>query len=424
MFFVMLSLNEWLDQLCDAATPDIDECVQQLGAIIPWLLDLKKTKQDPGWHAEGDVHIHTGMVLDELYLLLKTEAAYIQGSQRQALILAAIFHDIGKSRCTRRMVVRGESRLGSRDHESVGRSYLAFQLPKLPLSFEVIWTVLGLVGEHQVPKMLVVQNLKSGHYIALSRRADLALLYWLERADMQGRIGEGIPQQLAFLETYREQCQALGLWHQDYDPQSLDPHLKNAQPSMQRYLKAQAVDAMQRNTIQDPADVMSRYAQAQSDYPELYLLCGPSGIGKSRFVAKQCEGMEVVSLDEIREQLWNDRTCQDDPETVVATAMARCKELLASNKRVVWDATNLRQEYRKPIYALARQYHALITLVIFMAPEAAIYQGNANRKYAVPKRVLARQLERSQFPRLSDAHAVIVIDGDGNQVFTRDPGEV
>ena len=134
--------------------------------------------------------------------------------------------------------------------------------------------------------------------------------------------------------------------------------------------------------------------------------------------------MEVVSLDEIREQLWNDRTCQDDPETVVATAMARCKELLASNKRVVWDATNLRQEYRKPIYALARQYHALITLVIFMAPEAAIYQGNANRKYAVPKRVLARQLERSQFPRLSDAHAVIVIDGDGNQIFARNSGEL
>lgn len=420
----MLSLNEWLDQLCGAATPDIDECVQQLGAIIPWLLDLKKTKQDPGWHAEGDVHIHTGMVLQELYQLLQTEAAYIQGSQRQALILAAIFHDIGKSRCTRRMVVRGESRLGSPDHESVGRSYLAFQLPKLPLSFEVIWTVLGLVGEHQVPKMLVVQHLKSGHYIALSRRADLALLYWLERADMQGRIGEGIPQQLEYLEAYRQQCLALNLWHQPYQPKNLASHLHEFSSQAKRYLTAQAVDAMQRNTIQDPVEVLSKYAHCQDEYPELYLLCGPSGIGKSRFVAKQCEGMDVVSLDEIREQLWNDRTCQDDPETVVATAMARCKALLAANKRVVWDATNLRQEYRKPIYALARQSHALITLVIFIAPEADIYQGNASRKYAVPKRVLARQLERSQFPRLSDAHAVIVVDGEGNQRFAQNACEL
>ena len=72
---------------------------------------------------------------------------------------------------------------------------------------------------------------------------------------------------------------------------------------MKRYLTAQAVDAMQRNAIQDPVEVLSKYAHCQDYHPDLDLLGGPSGIGKSRFVAKQCEGMEVVSLDEIREQL-------------------------------------------------------------------------------------------------------------------------
>jgi hypothetical protein len=156
--------------------------VQQLGPVIPWLNDQRKTPQDPGWHAEGNVHIHTGMVLEELYQLLAKEAAYLSGQQRQSLILAAIFHDIGKTRNTRKMTIRGQQRIGSPDHEAKGRSYLAFQLMKLPLPISVIWTVLGLVGEHQMPKMLAVQNMDHGAYIALSRRADLALLYWLERA--------------------------------------------------------------------------------------------------------------------------------------------------------------------------------------------------------------------------------------------------
>ncbi len=78
-------MNQWLQQLCHSATPSIDECVQQLGSVIPWLNDLKKTPQDPGWHAEGDVHIHTGMVLNQLYQLLANEAAYLNGQQRRIL---------------------------------------------------------------------------------------------------------------------------------------------------------------------------------------------------------------------------------------------------------------------------------------------------------------------------------------------------
>ncbi len=28
-------MNQWLQQLCHSATPSIDECVQQLGSVIP-----------------------------------------------------------------------------------------------------------------------------------------------------------------------------------------------------------------------------------------------------------------------------------------------------------------------------------------------------------------------------------------------------
>ena len=410
-------MKQWLQQLCHSATPSIDECVQQLGPVIPWLNDLKKTPQDPGWHAEGNVHIHTGMVLDELYQLLVTGAAYIEGEKRQSLILAAIFHDIGKTRCTRKMIVRGHERIGSPDHEAKGRSYLAFQLMKLPLPFSVIWTVLGLVGEHQTPKMLVVQNMNQGAYIALSRRADPALLYWLERADMQGRIGEAIPQQLDYIEQYRMFCEGYGLWHQSFSIDELYRLIAHESPSAQRYLKSLVVDTMQRGTCASLKGAIAKLSRHKDEHAHLFLLCGPNGIGKSRYVARHCHDMSVISLDAIREELWGNRACQDNPELVVAMAQQKLKYYLREKHTVVWDATNLRQDYRKPLYAMARDQHALITLVIFLASETAIYSGNANRAHAVPKEIVAAQIAKYQFPRVSDVHHVIAVDGEGNILF-------
>jgi predicted kinase len=410
-------MNQWLQELCYSATPSIDECAQQLGAVIPWLNDLKKTPQDPGWHAEGNVHIHTGMVLNELYQLLAKEAAYLNGQQRQSLILTAIFHDVGKTRNTRKMTIRGQQRIGSPDHEAKGRSYLAFQLMKLPLPTSVIWTVLGLVGEHQMPKMLVVQNMDHGAYIALSRRADVSLLYWLERADMQGRIGEAIPQQLQYLEQYRQQCQIYELWHQPFSCDELDRLIAHETVQAQHYLRSLVVEMLQRGTCASLKGAIAKLSRHKDDHAHLILLCGPSGIGKSRYVVRYCHDMSVISLDAIREERWGDRACQYNPQEVVATAQQRLKQYLREKRTVVWDATNLRQDYRKPLYAMARDQHALITLVIFLAPETAIYSGNANRAHAVPKAVVAAQIAKYQFPRISDVHHVIAVDGEGDVLF-------
>ena len=336
---------------------------------------------------------------------------------------AALLHDVGKTRCTRWMEIRGQRRLGSPDHEAIGRSYLAFQLMKLPLSFSVIWTVLGLVGEHQMPKMLVVQQMTEGAYIALSRRADMALLYWLECADMQGRIGENIPQQLDYLELFRKHCHAYGMWQKSYELAGLAELLADESDAARTYLRACAIDALQRGRIALASEAVARFSRYKDEHGQLFLLCGPSGIGKSRFVVQQCQHMTVVSLDDIREELWGDRTCQDNPKLVVTTAQQRLKTHLRNQETVVWDATNLRQDYRRQLYGIARDHHALITLVLFLAPEPEIYAGNTNREHAVPTEVLDRQIANFQFPKVSDAHAVIVVDGEGNPLSLQHVGE-
>jgi hypothetical protein len=58
----MKAINQWLALLQQDVSPNIDECVAVLGHLLPALKLLKDTPQDLEWHAEGDVHIHTGIV--------------------------------------------------------------------------------------------------------------------------------------------------------------------------------------------------------------------------------------------------------------------------------------------------------------------------------------------------------------------------
>ena len=92
----MDKLTAWLNSLASAHTPSFAECVQILGAKFPLLHDLARTEQDAIWHAEGNVAIHTEMVLQSLYTLLGSMEPTIVGRQRQTLILAALLHDIAK----------------------------------------------------------------------------------------------------------------------------------------------------------------------------------------------------------------------------------------------------------------------------------------------------------------------------------------
>ena len=69
-----MNKQDWLESLSMHGKPSIDECIYYLGDAFPLLYEFKTTEQDSQWHAEGDVHIHTGMVLNELAQKNKIEA--------------------------------------------------------------------------------------------------------------------------------------------------------------------------------------------------------------------------------------------------------------------------------------------------------------------------------------------------------------
>src|SRR5947209_9388448 len=115
--------------------------------------------------------------------------------------------------------------------------------------------------------------------------------------------------------------------------------------------------------------------------PELSLvvLIGPSGSGKSTFARKHFRATEILSSDFCRGLVSDDENDQAATNDAFAVLHFIAAKRLAAGKLVVIDATNVQLEARKPLIALAREYHCLPVAIVFNLPEAVCYERNRER---------------------------------------------
>lgn len=405
---------QWLDTLKVSATPNFEECRLMLEREIPLLNDFADTEQDNIWHGEGNVEIHTNMVLSEVYKLLNSDASHISGTKRQALILGALLHDIAKPITTKQRELNGELRVVAPKHEEFGRNYLALRLPELGLCHEATSLVLGLVGYHQTPKLLVIKNRNKQDYFKLAANADVELLYWLEVADMKGRVCEDLSSQLGYLEEFKMFCEDYALWSNTvpWELNSEKIQIKENDIS-QTYLNNLAYSQWLNGKIFSLEEAISTTYEKVNDHPRLVVCCGLSGSGKSTWIENNVPDYRLVSLDEIREEINGKRDCQKSRGQVLQLAKARLKESLAKRQDVVWDATNLRRDFRDAICLISNNYGALITMVVFQIGYKQIYKNNLDRKHSVPESVIGKQLDSLQWPEFEEAHRLWIVGEKG-----------
>jgi predicted kinase len=413
-------LIETIRSIQAGASPSIAEFVDALGAEIPALTQLADTPQDPGWHAEGDVFIHTGMVLDELYELLGSRAAHISGDRRTALVLGAALHDIAKPATTREMEIQGVTRIAAPRHELQGRSYL---VPLLMghidegLPYSLVESVLDLVGYHVTPKFLVVKGRDRGPYLRLAHSADPELLYWLELADMLGRHCVDRAQQVEHIEMFGLFAREYGAWQRFGDDTSawrsrFCEQLQAFSPATRDLSYGHYLADLCAGRVAHIEEGLARSYRFRERFPEVVLVVGPSGSGKSSWIARHLGDHTLISLDEIRGELGG-RADQSNNGQVRQLAKARLRVGLRSKSKLVWDATNLRRDFRDAVTDLARDYGALVTMVSFPRSAREYTKGNNNRAHAVPPHVLQRQLDTMQWPETSEAHRWLVIGAHG-----------
>ena len=188
--------------------------------VLPEMVPLYDCPQDPEWHPEGDVWIHTLMVIDEA----RQRNADLDRPRLAAVMLSAVCHDLGKPLTT--AVIDGRWR--SPGHEAAGVPAATRVLDRFNVNsidgYDVRRQVLGLVAEHLRPSAFhkTKDTVKDGAFRRLAARVDLELLVRFGRADCHGRGGTF---DCSAMDWFIERARALGVQHAPPAPLLLGRHL-------------------------------------------------------------------------------------------------------------------------------------------------------------------------------------------------------
>lgn len=164
-----------------------------LEKVFPEIDALVNVPQDPEWHPEGDVFVHTRLTVDRARELID-ELPY---PRQVTVMLAALAHDLGKPATTEFI----EGRLRSRGHEAAGvppaESFLARINMHTIDGYNVREQVIALVREHLKPGEFFKKRdeVGEGAFRRLARRCEPDLLYRVAKADSLGRNAPWVPQE-------------------------------------------------------------------------------------------------------------------------------------------------------------------------------------------------------------------------------------
>lgn len=128
----------------------------------------------------------------------------------------------------------------------------------------------------------------------------------------------------------------------------------------------------------------------------LVTLIGASGSGKSTFARKHFKATEVLSSDLCRGLVSDDENDQQATKDAFEVLHFVAAKRLAAGKLTVVDATNVQLEARKPLLALAREYHCFPVAIVFDLPEKLCQERNRHR----PDRDFGPHVVRQQCSQL------------------------
>ena len=109
------------------------------------------------------------------------------------------------------------------------------------------------------------------------------------------------------------------------------------------------------------------------------VLIGASGSGKSTFARTHFLPTEIISSDFCRGLVSDDENNQEATKDAFDVLHYIAAKRLARMKLAVVDATNVQPEARKPLIALAKEYHALPVAIVLDVPERVCYERNQSR---------------------------------------------
>ncbi len=188
--------------------------------LFPEIKALAGCEQEPEWHPEGDVWVHTLLVIDQA----RTRIDDLDRARQIVVMLGAVCHDLGKPPTTAFV----DGRIRSIDHEQAGVAPAAAVLDRLNIhtidGYDVRRQILGIVAHHLKPGMFRQSPtpVSDGAFRRLAQKVDLELLARVAKSDCLGR-GGGFD--CSAMDWFLERARELGVQHAPPEPLVKGRHL-------------------------------------------------------------------------------------------------------------------------------------------------------------------------------------------------------
>ncbi len=358
----------------------------ELAERYPELSELKNIRQNPDYHAEGDVYRHTEMVCEELIML--PEWKKLTCEEQRLLFLAAAFHDIGKAVCTRQedgiWVSPGHTKAG----EKIFRGMAYRDSERFALTIGERETVAKLIRYHGLPVWFWTRKRPEAAVLMAAESVPMHLLYLLSKADTMGRAGTCEGNLKENVELFADCAKELGIWGQPY--QFAGPYTK--------YQYFHKEDLWQGAELYDDTEF------------DVILLSGLPLAGKDSWIGEHGKGLPVISLDDIREE--KGIAPEEGSGRIVSEAVERARILLRRKEPFIWNATNIIQETRQKLVRLFAGYGARVHILYLEVPYRELIARNQTRARYIPEAVLEKMIRKLEPPEPWEAYEVKWLSGN------------
>jgi putative nucleotidyltransferase with HDIG domain len=346
-----------------------------------WVRDMTGVPQDKVHHREGDVAIHTAMVLSALEQL--EEYIALSQQDRQILWAGALLHDVEKRSTT---VVEPDGSITSKGHAKKGALTTRSILYRdVPTPFNIREQISALVRFHGLPIWALEKHDPARAVIEASLQVNTRLLAILARADILGRTCFDKNDLLYRIDLFEALCEENDCWGKPraFVTDSARYHYFHAENSFPGYV---------------PFDEFGS---------RVVMMSGLPGAGKDTYVQKHFKDWPEINLDNIRKANKILPTDKSGNGRAIQLAKEKARTYLRAGKNFVWNATNITRQMRDQLGDLFYTYKAFITIVYVEVDYQKLFVQNRSRQAVLPAPAVERMVAKLEVPVQSEAHEVV-----------------
>lgn len=189
---------EWEKLLLRSDKPSLGlQALFDIGVIhklYPELAALEATPQEFEWHPEGDVWIHTLMVVDSAREVVRIHN--LGDETARVVMWSALCHDLGKPCTTKYEEKNSQMRYIAHAHDILGEAPTREFLMKLALPIKLVEKIVNIVKDHLTPNIIYLnmvrknEKITDGAFRRLAKRLEPATIEectFIAEADSIGR---------------------------------------------------------------------------------------------------------------------------------------------------------------------------------------------------------------------------------------------